>query len=373
MKKILASFAIFILAFFALSVSGVSAKVLSNQKGDVTVAKNEIINDDLFVGAQTVEIEGVVNGDVFIGAQTVKITGTINGNLHVGAQTLDLSGTVKGNVYAGAQSVFVSGANIGGSLLAGGETISLDKDSSIGGSVITGGGIISIDSQVKRSVYAGTGNLTIGADAKIGKDLIYAANANRGQTTISPSAKIAGTIQKTEINTSTQSAQMQAAKKTSSAVFGAISFGATVISFIGALIVGLIFIKGFGRHFTSAFGFVSGSFWKSFGIGFLISIAFIPALIILALTIIGLPIAGLSILVFLIFSYFAKIVVGAALGNWLYQKLHLKASTYWAFALGLLVIYILKLIPVIGFLTGLTVFWAGMGALTLHALSEANK
>jgi len=118
---------------------------------------------------------------------------------------------------------------------------------------------------------------------------------------------------------------------------------------------------------------VSNSFWKSFGTGFLIVIAFIPVLIILLITIVGIPLAGLAILIFALFSYFAQIVVAGAFGSWISQKFNWKMSMFGAFVFGLLLIDILKLIPVIGFFTGLAVFWAGLGALTLHASSETNK
>ena len=117
MRKALTSLIIFILAFFVFFPAEVSAKVITKENGDVNVAKTEVVNDDLFIGAQTVGIDGVVNGDVFIGAQTVKITGIINGSLHVGANTVDISGKIKGNVYTGAQNVLVNGGEIGGSLL----------------------------------------------------------------------------------------------------------------------------------------------------------------------------------------------------------------------------------------------------------------
>lgn len=371
MKKILTSLFIFVFAFLSFSASKVSAKIISDEKGTVTIAKNEVVNDDLFIGAQSVEIDGVVNGDVFIGAQAVKITGTINGNLHVGGNTLDLSGSVKGNVYAGAQTVLLSGSNIGGSLLVGAATVNLDKDSVIGGSVLAGAGSLSIDSQVKRSVYAGTGNLTIGSDAKIGKDLYYAAGNGNGQTSISEGAKIVGNTYKSEPNISTKSASLETAKKELPAVLNAFKFGSSIISLLGALIVGFLYFKFFNKDFVESSKLVTESFWKSLGVGFLVFIAFIPGLIILLVTIIGIPIAGLAFLMLLIYWYLAKIVVGSSLGTWIAKKFSWKTSVYGAFVLGLLAIYILKFIPVIGGISGLVVTWAGLGALTLRMLQKS--
>ncbi|OGM08522.1 hypothetical protein A2Z67_02210 [Candidatus Woesebacteria bacterium RBG_13_36_22] len=372
MNKFLTSLLIFISAFFLFSITNVSAKVISNDKGSVNIAKNEVINDDLFVGAETVEIGGTVNGDVFIGAQTVKITGIINGSLHVGANILVLDGTVKGNVYAGAQSVLVSGSTIGGSLLIGAATVNIDKDSSVGGSILAGAGTLSVDSQVKRSVYAGTGSLTIGSNAKIGKDLYYASGKDQGQVNISGDAKIAGSIYKSETYTAKSNINIEGVKKQTSAVFGKIKVVASIISFVGALIVGFLYLKLFEKHLTQSVGLVSKSFWKTLGIGFLVTIALVPGLIILLITVIGIPLAGLALLMFLLYSYLAKIVVGMTFGNWISQKLNWKMPTYGTLAFGLFVFYLIKQIHVIGFLAGLVVLWIGLGALTLHIFTKAD-
>src|SRR4030042_5771892 len=274
MNKFLTSLLIFISAFFLFSITNVSAKVISNDKGSVNIAKNEVINDDLFIGAETAEIDGTVNGDVFIGAQTVKIAGIINGSLHVGANILDLGGTVKGNVYAGAQNVLVSGSTIGGAILVGAATVNIDRDCSIGGSILAGAGTLTIDSQVKRSVYAGTGSLTIGSDTNMEKDLYYSSGNNQGQANISSNAKIAGTIYKSEVGTAKGSINIEGAKNKIPAEINAAKIFTTFFSFIGALIVGFIYLKLFHKHFTQTASIVSKSFWKSLGVGFLVTITF---------------------------------------------------------------------------------------------------
>lgn len=372
MKKLFTLFLTFILISFAFSVPEVSAKVIADQKGNVIVAKTEVIDDDLFIGAQTAEIDGTVNGDVFIGAQTVIITGVINGNLHIGTNTLDLGGAIKGNVYAGAQNVLVNGSVIDGSLLIGAATVNIDKDSIIGGSLLTGAGTLSMDTQVKRSVYAGTGKLTIGGNTKIGKDLYYASGKNQEQVNISGDAKITGTTYKSEVKTSEDGINTNAVKKQIPAFFGTIKLFTTIVSFLGALVVGFLYFKLFNKHFVKTGNIISNSFWKCLGIGFLISIAFIPGFIILLTTVIGIPVAGLALITLLLCWYLAKIVVSSALGNRIVQKFGWKMSIYWVFALGLSAVYICKSIPVVGFLFGLLVVWVGIGALVLSTFSKSE-
>lgn len=367
MRKFLITALIIFVAFFGLSTTQVSAaKILSSDEGAVTIAKTETINDDLFISAATAEIDGTVNGDVFIGAQAVRITGTINGSLHIGAQTINLEGNVKGNVYLGGQDINISGSNIGGSLLVGSQNVNVDKDTVIGGSVMVGASAIKIDSQVKRNVFAGGATLILGDNTKIGRDLYYGTGT--GQTTISPKAKITGTVHKSE----TPAAKTPTVQKPTPTFMHAMNLGTSLISFFGALVIGLLYFKFGGKSFTKTAGFVTTSFWKSLGVGFLVIISIVPAIIILLITIIGIPVAGLAILVIAIYMILAKIVVGAALGNWISMKFKKNPSPFWAFASGLFIIYIFKLIPIVGGLVGFVVLLLGLGALTLQTFSKTE-
>ena len=388
MRKGLVTLLVLVFTFFAFSAAKVSAKVISDEKGTVSIAKTEVINDDLFIGAKSAEIDGTVNGDLYVGAETVRIDGIINGNLHIGASTVNLGGVVKGNVYIGAGQVNVSNSKIGGSLLVGSGSLNVDKDSSVGGSILAGAGTITISSPVKRNVYFGAGsvyidsiiggevrvgggNISIGSNAKIAKDLYYSLGKNPGEISISDTATIAGAIHKSDNKFANQK-DIETVQKEFPAVFKGIKFAATIISFAGALIVGFIYLKLFGKQLNQSADLISKSFWKTLGVGFLITIAFIPGFVILLITIIGIPLAGLAFLILLLYSYLAKIVVGMALGGWICRKLNWKVASYGTFAFGLSIIYLIGLIHIIGFFSGLVVLWIGLGALSLQMFSRSN-
>jgi len=367
MRKLLSSILAFALIFFAFSATSVSAaKIITNDKGTATVAKGEVINDDLFIGAASAEVDGVVNGDVYIGAQNVKVSGIVNGSLHVGAQSFTLDGDVSGNVYVGSQNVTVTGANIKGSLLTGTQTLTIDKTSVVGGSIIAGVAVATIDTQVKRNVIVGSGMLTIGDNARIGKDLTYATGSDKAD--ISSKAKVTGQIFKYEAKTP----EPQISPKQTKAFFTTAKIVSETVSYLGMLVIGLIFIKLFGARFAGAVGRITKSFWRSLGVGFLIIIAAIPALIILLVTVIGLPLAGLAILILSLYIFLGKLVVGGAVGNWIAERFHWKINTFWPFALGLLIIYLLKLIPIAGGLIGFVVLLLGIGALALQSFSKSE-
>jgi hypothetical protein len=387
MRKIFTSVLVFLFAFLIISVTKVSGKIISDEIGTVIVAKTEVINDDLFVGAKSVEIDGTVNGDAYIGAETVRITGIINGNLHVGASTVNLGGVVTGNVYIGAGQVNVSSSKIGGSLLVGSGSLNVDKDSSVGGSILAGAGTLSVSSAVKRNIYVGAGtadiNSTIGGEARIGagsisigsntriaKDLYYGTGNEKGEINISDNAVISGTIHKAEYSLA-QRQNLERARKQVPAAFNSLKLIGTILSFFGALLVGKLYLKYFDKHAKTSSDLLTKSLWRSFGTGLLITIFAIPAIVVLLITMVGIPLAGLAFLLLLIFIYMTKIVVGMSLGDWLTQKLNLKKMTvYNTFALGLIAIYVLKLIPVVGAITGLVVLWSGLGALALNTFSK---
>jgi len=368
MRRTFVSLFIFVFALFGLSANKVYAKVITEKEGDVTIAKTEIINDDLFIGAKSVTLDGTVNGDVFIGAQSIKIGGTVNGNVHTAAKTIDVSGVIRGNMYAGAQNILVTGSKIGGSLLLGGASLNIDKDSVIGGSILAGAESLMIDARVTRNVFAGTGNLNIGSGTQIGKDLYYAVGENKA--TISPEAVIIGATHVSEMKTpDNTNVDVVSMKKGALKIMAATKVGMTIIWFLGALLVGFVYMKLAEKQFSQTAGIVSGSFWKSLGLGFLVAMAFIPAVIILCMTFIGLPLAGLAVLLFLLYSCLAGTVVARALGTTL-LKANKKAPVFGAFALGLLLIKVVELIPFVGFFTTLVVFWSGFGALTMQLFTK---
>ena len=61
---------------------------------NVVIKAGEVIDDDLYIGAQTITFDGTVTGDFVAGAQTVIINGTVEGDLIVGAQTVVINGSV---------------------------------------------------------------------------------------------------------------------------------------------------------------------------------------------------------------------------------------------------------------------------------------
>ncbi len=381
MKKTICLLLVLIISFF-LTTTGVAAKVVAMEKGSYEVGKDEVIDDDLFVGAETVDIEGTVNGDVYIGAETVRVNGKINGDLHVGTGTFHLGGSVRDDVYVGAGNVTLSKAKIGDSLLIGSGNVCIDEDSSIGVSVIAGSGTFSLYAPVVRNVFVGAGtveinsevggearlgggDISLGPKAKVGKDLYYTLGEAGKNIRMADDAVVSGKVQKIEQKFADKK-DIENVKTGIGSAFKTVNIFMTLISFIGAFIVGYLGLKYFPKLFSESASLVSKSFFKSLGIGFLVTLVALPVLIILVLTGVGAALAGILLLVFLLYLYLSKLVVSVSLGNWIAEKFNWKMSVYGVFAVGLFGVYLLKEFPYFGFILGLVILWSGLGALILN-------
>ncbi|MEE8357192.1 MAG: polymer-forming cytoskeletal protein [Anaerolineales bacterium] len=148
---------------------------------DGFIGANEVIDDDLFIGSETVEINGTVNGDVFAAGSVVKVNGTVNGSLVTGAQSVFVNGMIDGSVYAGS-STFTLGseAEISRNLYYGGFNLSAEPGSIVKKDLLVGAYQVLLSGDIGRDVQAGVGALEI--DGVVGNDVIAeVAGPSEGQ------------------------------------------------------------------------------------------------------------------------------------------------------------------------------------------------
>jgi hypothetical protein len=366
-----------------------SAKVVTMEKGAVEITRDEVIDDDLFVGAEMVQIDGTVNGDVYAGGETVRVNGTINGDLHVGAGNVYLSGTVEQDVYLGAGNVTITGAAIGDSLLIGAGNVNIDSNTTIGGSLLSGSGNLTVFAPIARNFFAGSGtvdlnsrvggearlgagSINLGPEASVGKDLYYTMGEDDQDIQTSKTASVAGTVQRVNHSFGNKE-EMERAKRAAGSAMDGVKIAGSLISFLGALLVGYLGLRFLPNLFAGSAQNVTTNFGKSVLIGFLTTIAALPVLGLLAVTGVGLPLAGILLALLLLAIYIAKFAVGLSFGQWISTKMAWnKMSPMGILALGLVAIYLLKALPILGFLVSLTVLWSGLGALMLYAYSKVT-
>lgn len=153
---------------------------------DSTIPAGEVIDDDVFIGANDVVIDGTVNGDLFATGGTVTVNGEVGGSLVTIGQTIIVNGIVSGSVYSGSSSLELGPeAQIGRNLYYGGFSLEtmpgsvINRDLLFGGYQAILGGEVSSDVNVNAGALEISGTVGGNVNANIG-------NPSRGIRTFPP-------------------------------------------------------------------------------------------------------------------------------------------------------------------------------------------
>ncbi len=389
-----------VLLFLLLSLSvATPAYAFDGRGGDkVIIQSDQVINDDLYVGANEFVLDGTVNGDTVAFGQIVTINGTVKGDLITAAQTVVVNGTVTGNVRMAGQVLFVGEkARIGGDVLGAGYSLEIRQGSTVGRDVVfataqtllaanvgrnviayTGG--LEIDGDVAGDVKAGVGEasqsqsgpppsmfmgqstvpvpivrqgLTIDPEAKIGGNLEYTQNVD---LTI-PAGVVAGKVTRTIQPEQSQQPREPAPEETA-ALKVANWIWASGRSLISLILIGLFLLWLFPLYTTSTSEQLQSKPWPSLGWGVVAYAGFFFVLLLvtfvmilgailfgvltlggLSATIVGVGLLALFALIvafILATSFVAKVVFGITLGRWILARLNspIASHRYWPMVIG---------------------------------------
>ena len=356
---------IIIAALFAWLPLEASAADL-RQGSDVTVARTETVNDDIYAGAGTINIGGTVNGNVIAGGGTITVSGNITRDLIVGGGTINVTGHVGGSIIAAGGNLTLSGP-VEHDIVVTGGMIDISSGATIGRDLLVAGGTATVSAPVTRRVQMSSGSLTlknhVGGDvrgrvdrlkldgAQIGGNLDYTSN---NAVELVNGARVAGTTTR-HMPTDANSARN--------------GFLGWLRELIGLFALGLLMIFLLPGLSARAIDTLRALPWPSLGIG--AAILVITPLVALIIFIIGLLIGGWWLGVLLVPIWILVLAVGYVISGFLLGRL-LFAQLGWggyhdALALlgGLFVLTILGLIPILGGLVGLAAVVLGAGALAL--------
>lgn len=126
---------------FSLVTLGVAkpAWAADFRKGDtLTIASDEVVDDDLFLIGNRIVVNGTVKGDLVAVGSEVIINGKVGGSLVVAGYALSVNGGISGSVYGIGYSLDVkSDAKVGRNLYFGGFNLITNKGSSVGRGLYT--------------------------------------------------------------------------------------------------------------------------------------------------------------------------------------------------------------------------------------------
>ena len=370
---------------FLMLFSATPALAFDARGGDaITISSGEVVDDDLYVGANTVIIDGTINGDLWAAGNVITINGIVNGSVMAAGRIVNINGDIGHAVRAAGETINIS-SDVDGDVMVGGSQVNIASTARVGGDLLLGAGNARIDGLIEGVIKGGGGDVTISSEVR--GDVALKVES----LTILPTANIQGNL----TYTSEEEADIQAGaqiggvtthnlpevKEERARGFPFVLFsgiGGKVTGFIMALLAGLVIILLAPRRLTSVAESIRSRPGPSAGWGAVILFATPIAAIIVCITIIGIPLGLIALALWGIAIYLAQIPVGLFIGRWIighFRGVEGKAIMVGALALGLVILRLLSLIPHLGFFIGLAVILFGLGAVvvTLRRLRAKVK
>ncbi len=369
MGKIKILFILF--SFFLLIVYNTNAAEFM-AGNSLTVGKNDTINNDLFTGAGTFEMNGYVNGDLMSAGGTLTSNGNIEKDFIGVGKTIFIGGSVGDDIIIASQKSTIE-AEVEGDVIAAGGEIELSKESVINGNVYTYGGTTIIKGHVKGSIKCVGGDIFISgiveknANLEASGSIAFLTGARiLGDLKYKYAEEIVNLSEKNIVSGNISFEKIREKRK----YFSGYKILFELWSLIASIIVGILMIIFLKRNVRGTIILIKRKIFTSFGIGAAVLIG-IPILILLLLIfVITIP-AGLILLaIYLIIAYICRIYVGILLGNYLLKRpLEGEQKYYLPLILGLIIIAVVSNIPYIDWLVSLIVSILGMGGIAIYLYS----
>jgi len=374
-KHVLSGLAVILTFTIMMMLTAVPVLAFDARSGDtVTIASREVVDDDLYVGAATVVIDGMVNGDLWAAGYTITVNGGVNGSAMVAGNMINISGDVGHAVRAAGQTISISG-NVNGDLMVFAATLNVASTATVKGDLLVGAGNVRLDGLIEgdikgagSEVIIGNGvrgnvelevdSLTILSTANIEGNLTYTSEQ---EAYVQPGAQIGGAT----------THNLPPVEEEQAIPFPFSLFSGTlgkVVGFLMALVTGLVIILIAPRRLASISESIRSRPGASAAWGALVLFVTPIAAILVCLTIVGLPLGLIALVLWAIGLYLAQIPVGLLIGRLIigrFRGVERRGIMIGALALGLVILALLGLIPYLGFLIGLAVALFGFGAVVV--------
>lgn len=364
-----------VLAVLLAATAVTPALAVETRTGDEpSVPSGEVVDDDVYLFGGDILIAGTVTRDAVVAGQNLDVTGQIDGNLMVAANDVDVRGPVGRTIRVGSGEVRIS-APVGGDLLAGSGAITIEAGGSVAGDVVAAGdvtirgevlgdvrvsgGEVFIDAPVGGDVRVNADEIRLGPNARIAGVFFYDSD-NEDEPTIDPAATLANPAERRDLGDNVN-------------VTPDIGIDGGWFDFLrlfAALASGLVIVLLLPRAAVAVADGGRARPLRAFLIGLGLLVLGPIALVIVMVTVIGIPIALVGWVIYGVALYLSQVFVGLALGRAALTRTRFGANpgrgvNAAAMAIGVIVLFLLRLIPFLGFaVTGLITV-LGLGALGL--------
>jgi cytoskeletal protein CcmA (bactofilin family) len=349
----------------ALLLQPASAMASETRKGEsVVVAPDETIKGDIFLFGERVRVDGTVDGDVFVFGHDVNVNGHVKGDVFGFAQQLRINGQVDGNVRAFTNTLTIPGTvtknvltfdevvnvessgKIGGSLTIFVESLNLDG--ALGRDLLIFGKHLALTGKINGAIKMKGDTLTINPSAQVGGPIYFEGNK---EPEVSPQAKLASPVEYHKMEHKPRYMEGH--------------YYVWQVIWLAALVLfGLVLFQLMPRFAADAVGSAE-RYGASFGLGVLVFFGVPIAALIACVTVVGLFVGISAFFLWYAALYFAQVIVGGVVGQWLMGRTRETWPLIGRMTVGLVIVRLATVIPGVGSWVKFGVILWGIGAISL--------
>ena len=319
------------------------------------------LSDDLFRSDDRVSVSDDLNGSSFVAGNDVQVDSKVNGMLFSAGNSVNQSGE-SDYLFTAGNIVKVNSQKTKDAYIAGND-VSV-KESDFERDVYVAGNIVTFESNAGRNVYIGGSKVTISGTIN-GNLNIYSDNI-----TIEDNTKVKGMLkypEKAKIviskNASINSKSIMKDSNGTVSINTEPSFSSRIMSnlfsIVNLFVLGLFLMLLFPKLFEKIEKMDKNTILSNLGFGVL-SLFILPiAALIIMLTMVGLSTGFILLDFYIVCVYLSSLLCTYYLANILLNK-NIK-NKYLVLLIGLLGLFVLKLIPFISILTEIFVLCIGLG------------
>jgi len=124
------------IALLTIFLAVPTARAFEGRGGDVIIIEaDEVIDDDLYVGAREFTLDGTIKGDLVVVGGTIEINGSVEGDLIAVGQSVVVNGTVEDDARIAGYALTVGG-EVTDDLIAAGFSLENESRSNVGGDLV---------------------------------------------------------------------------------------------------------------------------------------------------------------------------------------------------------------------------------------------
>jgi len=366
MKKLILITSLLIIPVTASAASfqfGESVEVKQNGNAYAAGTIVQVIDEavgDVYLAGETIQIKARVREDANLAGENITIDGIITDDLHAFGSTILLNNDIRGDAIIFGQKIVVSDdARITGSAIIGAQSLNIqgrfDDDVRLMGAELNLNAIIVGDA----ILHVGE-SLTISEDSDIRGNLTL--KIPEGASMKVPEGVVRGEVKKEFVASEV--------KRNPMSILG----GLRVFSLLSTVIIGAIIIA-FARLFAVHYGGkVKKQPWSVLGFGILGVFAPPAVAVLLFIPVITIPLALLTLIVWGTMLYISVMISGLVVANMFFP---IKRTDHFLlkvgkFALGTLAIMLIRVVPVVGFLTVTVVYLMSIGSLITYEMNAVK-